>query len=141
MIRAISIKELNDEPRCEQEVQILFHDGAYPSAPFAPGVDAVALLAAGPALLSFIENEPGCDFPLHKHEAAQIFIMLEGSEEHHCGGETFLMVAGDVCVHPSNVLHGGRTTTGYRAIDVFVPPREDYLDLMAKHGLPIVGPK
>lgn len=99
------------------------------------------LLAAGPALLSFIENEPGCDFPLHKHEAAQIFIMLEGSEEHHCGGETFLMVAGDVCVHPSNVLHGGRTTTGYRAIDVFVPPREDYLDLMAKHGLPIVGPK
>ncbi|MNL60087.1 L-lactate permease [compost metagenome] len=58
-----------------------------------------------------------------------------------CGDETFLMEAGDVCVHPSNVPHGGRTTTGFRGIDIFVPPREDYLQLMAKHGLPIEGPK
>jgi len=111
-----------------------------PLLPLLPGSRS-RLVATGPALLSFIVNEPGCDFPLHKHEAFQIFIMLEGSEEHECGGEKFLMQAGDVCVHPSNVVHGGRTTTGYRAIDVFLPPREDYLELMAKHGLPTVGPK
>ena len=99
------------------------------------------LVAAGPALLSFITNEPGCVFPLHRHEAFQVFIMLEGSEEHQCGDETFLMQAGDVCVHPSNLPHGGRTSTGYRGIDVFIPAREDYLELMRKHGLPTVGPK
>ena len=98
-------------------------------------------LAAGPALLSFITNPPGCVFPLHKHEAVQVLVILEGTEDHVCGGETFHMVAGDVCVHPANVEHGGTTTTGFRGIDIFIPPREDYLQLMARHGLPIGGPE
>jgi mannose-6-phosphate isomerase-like protein (cupin superfamily) len=103
-------------------------------------LSSTRFIAAGPALLSFIKNPPGCVFPMHKHEAVQILIILEGSEEHVCGGETFLMEAGDVCVHPSNAMHGGKTSTGFRGIDIFVPPREDYLKLMAQHGLPIVGP-
>jgi len=102
---------------------------------------ATRFVAAGPALLSFITNPPGCVFPIHGHDAVQILVILEGTEEHVCGGETFLMQAGDVCVHPSNVLHGGKTTTGFRGIDIFVPPREDYLKLMADHGLPVIGPK
>ncbi len=93
-------------------------------------------LASDGALLSFIENPPGTEFPLHKHEAVQILVILEGTELHTCGDETFLMEAGDVCIHPSNTIHGGKTTTGFKGIDVFVPPREDYLELMAKHGLP-----
>ena len=60
---------------------------------------------------------------------------VEGSEEHICGEEKFLMKAGDVCVHPPNVKHGGHTDTGYKGIDVFSPLREDYLALMKKHGL------
>ena len=52
------------------------------------------------------------------------------------GDDTFLMEAGDVCIHPSNAIHGGKTTTGFKGIDIFIPPREDYLELMAKHGLP-----
>ncbi len=93
-------------------------------------------LAAGGALLSFIENPPGTEFPLHSHEAVQVLIILEGSEQHTCGDETFLMEAGDVCIHPSNAIHGGKTTTGFKGIDIFIPPREDYLELMTKHGLP-----
>jgi len=73
---------------------------------------------------------------LHSHEAEQILIILEGSEEHIVGDERFLLKAGDVCIHPSNVMHGGKTTTGFRGIDVFLPPREDYLELMRQHGLP-----
>jgi len=93
-------------------------------------------VAADGALFSFIENPPGCEFPLHKHDAVQVLIILEGTEEHVCGDETFLMEAGDVCIHPSNVMHGGKTSTGFKGIDVFIPAREDYLELMAKHGLP-----
>jgi len=111
-----------------------------PLVPLTPESNT-RFVAAGPALLSFITNPAGCLFPLHKHPAVQILVILEGTEDHTCGDETFLMQAGDVCVHPANVMHGGHTTTGFRGIDIFVPPREDYLELMAKHGLPIVGPK
>ena len=100
-------------------------------------VSSTRFIAAGPALLSFITNPPGCEFPIHGHDAIQILIILEGSENHVCGDEEFLMEAGDVCIHPSNVTHGGKTSTGFRGIDIFIPPREDYLELMAKHGLPI----
>ncbi|MBL6945376.1 MAG: AraC family ligand binding domain-containing protein [Rhodospirillales bacterium] len=94
-------------------------------------------VAADGALLSFIQNPPGAVFPMHSHDAVQILIILEGSEEHVCGDEKFTMEAGDVCIHPSGMVHGGTTTTGFKGIDVFIPPREDYLELMAKHGLPI----
>ena len=93
-------------------------------------------IASDRALLSFINNPPGATFPLHSHEAEQILIILEGTEEHVVGEERFLMRAGDVCIHPSNVVHGGKTTTGFRGIDIFLPPREDYLELMRQHGLP-----
>ncbi len=107
-----------------------------PLIPLTPE-SSTRFLSAGDALLSFIENPPGTVFPLHKHDAVQVLIILEGSEEHECAGEKFLMEAGDVCIHPSNAVHGGKTTTGFKGIDIFLPPREDYLELMAKHGLPI----
>ncbi|NWF92787.1 MAG: cupin domain-containing protein [Syntrophaceae bacterium] len=79
------------------------------------------------ALLSFIENPPGCVFPLHSHPSEQILILLEGEEDHICGEEKFLMKAGDICIHPPNVMHGGETKTGFKGIDIFCPPREDWL--------------
>ncbi len=79
-------------------------------------------------LISFIENPPGCVFPLHSHESEQILIMLEGEEDHICGEERFLMKAGDICIHPPNVLHGGETKTGFKGIDIFVPPRQDHVE-------------
>jgi quercetin dioxygenase-like cupin family protein len=85
------------------------------------------LLGTG-VLVSFIENPPGCVFPIHAHESEQILIILEGEEEHVCGDETFHMKAGDVCVHPSNVPHGGETKTGFKGIDIFCPPRADHVD-------------
>ena len=78
-------------------------------------------------LLSFIENPPNCVFPLHSHPSEQILIMLEGEEDHICGEEKFLMKAGDLCIHPPNVMHGGETKTGFKGIDIFCPPREEWL--------------
>jgi quercetin dioxygenase-like cupin family protein len=90
------------------------------------------LLLTDKMLISFIENPPGCVFPVHSHECEQILIMLEGEEEHICGDEKFLMKAGDVCVHPSNVPHGGETKTGFKGIDIFCPPREDHVEKLKK---------
>jgi quercetin dioxygenase-like cupin family protein len=78
-------------------------------------------------LLSFIENPPGCVFPLHSHPSEQILIILEGEEDHICGDQKFLMKAGDICIHPPNAKHGGETKTGFKGIDIFCPPREDWL--------------
>jgi quercetin dioxygenase-like cupin family protein len=86
-------------------------------------------------LLSFIEQPPGATFAIHSHPVEQILVILEGSEEHVCGDQKFLMQAGDVCIHPANVPHGGSTPTGFKGIDIFIPPRADYLELMKKHGL------
>jgi len=83
-------------------------------------------------LLSFIENPPGCVFPLHSHPSEQILVLLEGEEDHICGEEKFLMKAGDICIHPPNMIHGGETKTGFKGIDIFCPPREDWLEKLKK---------
>ena len=90
------------------------------------------MVAGKNTLISFIENPPGCVFPQHKHPSEQILIMLEGEEDHICGEERFLMKAGDMCIHPPNVMHGGETKTGFKGIDIFVPPREDHLEKLKK---------
>ena len=77
------------------------------------------LLLTDKMLISFIENPPGCVFPVHSHECEQILIMLEGEEEHICGDEKFLMKAGDVCVHPSNVPHVVRPKPDSKALISF----------------------
>jgi len=90
------------------------------------------------ALISFIENPPNCVFPLHAHPSEQILIMLEGEEDHICGEEKFLMKAGYLCIHPPNVMHGGETRTGFKGIDIFCPPREEWAqklkDALKKKG-------
>jgi quercetin dioxygenase-like cupin family protein len=90
------------------------------------------LLLGSNMLVSFIENPPGCVFPVHSHESEQILILLEGEEDHICGDERFLMKAGDVCIHPPDVPHGGETKTGFKGIDIFSPPRKDHVEKLKK---------
>ena len=87
--------------------------------------------------ISFIQNPPGATFPLHKHDAEQILIIMEGSEEHIIDGQEVHMEAGDICVHPGGVEHGGFTKTGFKGIDIFSPPRYDeggHVDRMKRYG-------
>ncbi len=99
------------------------------------GDSKTRFLLSEKALVSFIENPPGTEFPKHSHDVEQILIILEGSEEHFIDGQTIHMEAGDVCVHPANVEHGGITKTGFKGIDIFVPPRESHVELMRAQGL------
>ncbi|MDR3412711.1 MAG: cupin domain-containing protein [Formivibrio sp.] len=85
-------------------------------------------------LVSFIEQEAGAEFPIHTHDCEQILVVLEGTEEHIVDGKTIHMKAGDVCIHPANVPHGGRTLTGFKGIDIFSPPRKEHVELMKQHG-------
>lgn len=85
-------------------------------------------------MMSFIEVPKGATFPIHSHDAEQIMMVLEGIEEHEVDGKKFTMKAGDVCVHPAGVPHGGHTPTGIKAIDIFSPHRESHAELMKEQG-------
>lgn len=93
------------------------------------------LLLGDGILVSFIDVPAGSVFPEHTHDAEQILIMLEGEEEHVVDGVVYHMKAGDVCVHPAGIPHGGRgTRTGYKGIDIFSPPRDSHVELMKQYG-------
>jgi quercetin dioxygenase-like cupin family protein len=84
-------------------------------------------------MVSFIEMEPGMAFPLHRHESEQIMIVLEGSMKQRIGDQEVTLQKGDVLVIDGNLIHGGHVSEkGCKAIDIFVPPREDYLRLVSK---------
>jgi quercetin dioxygenase-like cupin family protein len=84
-------------------------------------------------MVSFIEMEPGMSFPIHRHKSQQIMIVLKGGMQQRMGSQKVTLRPGDVLVIDSNATHGGEVSKkGCRAIDIFVPPREDYLRLMRK---------
>lgn len=121
-----------------EKKQYVFHIDDLPFTPLVEKENIVTQFILGDNIqISFIQNPPGATFPLHSHDAEQILIMLEGTEEHIIDGQEIHMVAGDVCVHPGGSVHGGKTLTGFKGIDIFSPPRTDkggHVERMVKYG-------
>ena len=63
----------------------------------------------------------------HQHPHEQIVWMLKGEMELRIGGERRRMGPGDVAVIPGGVEHEVWFHEDTEAIDVFAPPREDFL--------------
>lgn len=118
--------------------QYVYHIDKLPFTPLVEKEGIVTQFILGDNIqISFIQNPAGATFPLHKHDAEQILIMLEGTEEHEIDGQKIHMEAGDICVHPSGIMHGGFTKTGFKGIDIFSPPRTDkggHVERMKKYG-------
>jgi len=107
-----------------------------PLVPLVKGAKS-RLIAGERFMVSFIEMEPGMSFPLHSHESEQIMIVLEGSIKERIGDQEVTLQGGHVLVMESNLIHGGRVSKeGCRAIDIFVPPREDYFRLVSSTPKP-----
>ena len=78
--------------------------------------------------LSFVSSGPNAKLPLHHHENEQIMIIVDGAVDFVIDGKQYHVEKGDVVVLPSNIEHGGYICDkGCRAIDVFSPPRHDYM--------------
>ena len=69
---------------------------------------------------------PGIVLPMHQHPHEQITYVLSGRFEFTVGDQTTVLSAGMTALIPGGVLHGGKTLTACRLIDVFSPVREDY---------------
>jgi len=93
----------------------------------APGV-RIKTVAGEKIMFSFLEFQPHASIPPHSHPHEQMGFVLEGQFELNIGGERKLVKKGDVYLIPSNVEHSGFAgEEGATTLDVFSPPREDYL--------------
>ena len=64
--------------------------------------------------------------PLHQHPHEQVTYVIEGSFQFTVGAETTVLEPGMAALIPGGVMHGGKTLTACRVVDVFSPVREEY---------------
>ena len=82
-------------------------------------------------MLAHVHLKKGCIVPRHFHENEQMTYILEGclrfwiGEE---GSETIDVRAGEVLHIPSNLPHKAEALEDTLDLDVFSPPRKDWLD-------------
>ena len=82
-------------------------------------------------MLTHVYLKKGCVVPQHSHDNEQLTYILEGALKFWIGdeGEEELVVgAGEVLVIPSNVKHKAEALEDTLDVDVFCPPREDWLN-------------
>ena len=86
-------------------------------------------VVGGRMMFSFVRLDPGAIMPMHEHPHEQVGHMIEGMLIMTIGDETREIRPGDAYAIPGGVPHqaiGG--PEGGLALDVFAPPREQYLE-------------
>jgi quercetin dioxygenase-like cupin family protein len=89
------------------------------------------LITSERMMIAHVFLKKGDDVPQHSHENEQITYILEGSLHFWLGdkGERELTVhAGEVLVIPSYLPHRALALEDTLDVDVFNPPRQDWLD-------------
>jgi quercetin dioxygenase-like cupin family protein len=71
--------------------------------------------------------QAGAHAAAHKHAHEQIFWMLSGRMDFRLGDDMRSCVAGDFAVIPGGVEHEAWFPEDTQVIDIFAPPREDFL--------------
>ena len=89
------------------------------------------LITSERMMLAHVYLDKGSIVPQHSHENEQITYILEGALRFWIGenGEEEVIVrAGEVLVIPSNVVHKAEAIENTLDVDIFSPPRQDWLD-------------
>jgi quercetin dioxygenase-like cupin family protein len=93
-----------------------------------PGVVRRTLASGDRATLVEVTLAKGTTVPPHQHEHEQVGYIARGRVRFEIGGETRELVEGDSYLARSNVPHGVIALEDSIAIDIFSPPRTEYLD-------------
>jgi len=89
------------------------------------------LIVGDRMMLAHVYLKKGCIVPKHSHENEQITYIIEGALRFRIGDDGAQQVdvhAGEVLVIPSNVPHEAVALEDTLDVDVFNPPRQDWLD-------------
>jgi quercetin dioxygenase-like cupin family protein len=82
-------------------------------------------------MLAHVYLKKGCIVPKHSHENEQLTYILEGALRFWVGedgAEEITVRAGEVLLIPSHVPHKAEALEETLDVDVFSPPRQDWLD-------------
>lgn len=84
-------------------------------------------------MIAHVYLDKGAIVPTHQHENEQLTYILEGAlhfwiGDPHEGVEELVLRAGEVLYIPSNVPHKAEALEDTFDVDVFSPPRQDWLD-------------
>lgn len=89
------------------------------------------LITGSRMMLAHVYLKKGCVVPKHQHENEQLTYVLEGALKFWIGEDQrqILVVGpGEVLVIPGNVPHQAEALEDTLDVDVFSPPRQDWLD-------------
>lgn len=89
------------------------------------------LITGDRMMLSHVYIKKGGIVPKHSHENEQITYILEGGLRFWIGDDESQVIdvmAGDVLHIPSFVLHKAEALEDTLDVDIFSPPRQDWLD-------------
>ncbi len=79
------------------------------------------------AMLARITLRKGCVVPLHQHSNEQIAYIVSGALEFHVDGKLYVVSAGELLVIPANAPHSAVALEDTVDLDIFAPPRADWL--------------
>lgn len=89
------------------------------------------LISGDRVMLAHVYLDKGCIVPKHQHDNEQITYVLSGVLRFFIGenGEEVIDVGpGEVLHIPSNVWHKAEALEDTLDVDIFSPPRQDWLD-------------
>ena len=89
------------------------------------------LITGDRMMLAHVYLKKGCLVPQHKHENEQLTYILEGALRFWIGEnreQELVVSAGEVLHIPSNVPHEALAIEDTLDVDVFSPPRADWLN-------------
>ena len=89
------------------------------------------LISTERLMLAHVYLERGCVVPKHSHENEQLTYILEGLLRFSLGddeSEVVDVAAGEVLHLPSHLPHKAEAIETTLDVDIFCPPRQDWLD-------------
>ena len=89
------------------------------------------LISGERMMIAHVYLDKGCVVPQHSHDNEQLTYILEGTLRFFLGkdeAEIIDVTAGDVLHIPSNLPHKAEALEDTLDVDVFSPPRSDWLD-------------
>jgi quercetin dioxygenase-like cupin family protein len=89
------------------------------------------LIATDRMMIAHVYLEQGCVVPKHDHENEQLTYILEGTLRFWLGedeSEVVDVAAGEVLHIPSHLPHKAEALETTLDVDIFAPPRADWLD-------------
>ena len=90
-----------------------------------------SLITGERAMLAHVYLKKGAVVPMHSHDNEQITYVLEGALKFRIGNggpQNLVVRTGEVLHLPSNVPHEAEALEDTIDVDVFTPPRQDWLD-------------